>query len=142
MHFMTYAKHAYDVILESESKAGVILDIDTEAYVVHLWARYLNQPLINKEPMAIKLLTGMGLPKNQKRDILREVADECLIINGLELGKNSWPSSNYYVDMGQLAYSNVAYIERPPELFYEDLAHQFKVISKVIYASKDFTIVI
>jgi hypothetical protein len=129
---MTYVKHAYDVILEGEYKAGVTLDHDTEAYVVHLWAKYLDNPLLNKDPISIKLLSGMNLPKQQKKSKLKEVADECLLINGLNLGQNRWPSKNYYVDMGRLAYSNVAYVDRPPELFYENLAENFITISKVI----------
>lgn len=132
MHFMTYVKHAYDVVLEGESKAGVTLDHDTEAYVVHLWAKYLDQPYINKEPVSIKMLSGMSLPSQKKKDVLKEVADECLLINGLSLGERNWPSKNYYIDMGRIAYSNVAYCERPPELFYENLANKFTIISTII----------
>lgn len=129
---MTYVKHAYDIVLEGEYKAGVTLDHDVEAYLVQLLAKYIDRPTINKEPVATKMLTGLQMSTEKRKIALKDVADECLLINGLELGRLRWPSENYYIDMGRLAYSNVAYSERPPEMFYEDLAKKFTIISKVI----------
>jgi len=133
---MTYVKHAYEIVLEGEYKAGITLDHETEAYVVQLMARYIDRPELNKEPVATKMLSGLQMPADKKRAVLKNVADECLLINGLELGRTKWPTENYYIDMGRLAYSNVAYIERPPEMFYEDLAKKFTIISKVIRKTK------
>ena len=129
---MTYVKHAYDIVLESEYKLGVNLDHETEAYVVQLVARYIDRPNINKDPIATKMLSGMQMPKEQKKSVLKEVADECLLIDGLSLGKNRWPSVRYYQDIGKIAYSNVAYITNPPETFFEELASNFSLISTVI----------
>lgn len=136
MHFMTYVKHAYEIVLEGEYKAGVTLDHETEAYVVQLLAKYIDKPSFNDKPVAVKMLTSLQMPNDKRKEVIKDVADECLLINGFELGKRKWPTENYYVDMGRLAYSNVAYIERPPEMFYEDLAKKFTLISKVIRKTK------
>lgn len=129
---MTYVKHAYEVVLESEAKECIHLDHDTEAYVVHLWARYIDKPLINKEPVCIKLMTSLDLPTHQKKEKLKAVGDECLLINGLKLQQKRWPSNTYYKDLGQIAFQNIAYAEYPPELFFEELAEKFDLISRIL----------
>lgn len=135
-NYLTYVKHSYEVILEAENKLCVNLEHNTEAYVVHLFARYLDKPNINKEPVCLKIMEGVGLPKQQKRTMLQSAADECLLINGLELAKNRWPSNDYYVDMGTLAYDQIAYIDRPPDDFYIEIARNFKLISNILKKCK------
>lgn len=135
-HFLTYVKHSYEVILEAEAKLCINLEHNTEAYMVHLFARYLDNPNINKEPVCIKILHGASLPKQQKKSMLQSAADECLLINGLELAKSKWPTNNYYKDMGTLAYDQIAYIERPPDDFYIKIAENFTLLSKVLNKCK------
>jgi hypothetical protein len=135
-HFLTYVKHSYEVILEAENKLCINLEHDTEAYMVHLFARYLDNPDINKEPVCIKIMQGVGLPKEQKRVMLQSAADECLLINGFELAKSRWPSNDYYKDMGTLAYDQIAYIERPPDSFYINIAENFSLLSKILSKCK------
>lgn len=135
-HYLTYVKHSYEVILEAESKLCVNLEHNVEAYVVHLFARYLDNPNLNREPVCIKIMEGTRLPIEQRKKVLSSVADECLLINGLELSKNRWPSNNYYKEMGCLAYDQVAYTERPPDIFYVELADKFNLISKVLNKCK------
>ena len=79
-HFLTYVKHSYEVILEAEAKLCINLEHNTEAYVVHLFARYLDNPNINRDPVCIKLMESIHLPKEQKRKQLTTIADECLLI--------------------------------------------------------------
>jgi len=135
-HYLTYVKHSYEVILEAEAKLCINLEHNTEAYVVHLFARYLDNPNINREPVCIKLMESMSLPKEQKRKQLTSVADECLLINGLGYGKNRWPSNDYYKDMGKLAYDQIAYTERPPDNFFIKLADNFTLLSSVLNKCK------
>jgi len=132
MHWMTYVKHAYEVVLESEAKECIHLDHETEAYVVHLWARYIDKPLINKDPVCIKLMSSLDLPNHQKKEQLKAVGDECLLINGLKLQRKRWPSDTYYKDMGQIAFQTIAYTEYPPEIFFEELAVKFDLISRIL----------
>lgn len=129
---MTYVKHAYEVVLEGESRAGVTLSQEIESYLVHVIARYLDKPKVYEDPIAVKMLNAMSLPINQKRQKLQEVGEECLLIDGFGYRKNNWPSKDYYVSMGQIAYGNMAYLERPPEILYENIAYEFSTVSRVI----------
>lgn len=135
-NYLTYVKHSYEVILEAESKLCVNLEHHVEAYVVHLFARYLDNPDINQNPVCIKIMESTQMPTEKRKQVLNNVADECLLINGLELAKIRWPSNTYYKEMGCLAYDQVAYTERPPDVFYTKLAHNFTLISKVLNKCK------
>jgi len=131
-HWMTYVKHSYEVILAAEVAACVNLDPEIEAFTVHMFARHMENPLLNKEPIAIKLMEAMSIEGEAKKITLTKIAEECILIDGLKLNKAKWPSSSYFVDMGQLALGYRTYSERPPEMFYDRVARQFNTISRVI----------
>jgi hypothetical protein len=127
-----YVRESYDIVRRAECELTVNLAHEIEAYVVHLFAYYLDKPLVNTEPICIKLLESNTKPVTQRKQILKEVGDECLLINAMEWGKNRWPSDSYYADMGQMAYVNRAFAERPPEDLFDDLAYQFQTATKVL----------
>lgn len=130
--WMIYVKHSYGIILDAEAKLCINLEHNIEAYMVHLFARYLDKPVINSDPVCLRIMQGINLPIHQKRSILISVAEECLLINGLELAKNKWPCKDYYIDMGRIAYERIAYIENPVDEFYVDLGEKFNILSAVL----------
>jgi hypothetical protein len=131
-NWLIYVKHSYSIVQEAEAKLCVNLEHTTEAYMVHLFARYLDNPHINTEPVCIRLMQGMNLPRHQKRLAMTLVADECLLISGLELSKTIWPSLSYYTDLGRMAYDELAYTEIPADKFYKNLATNFILLSAVL----------
>ncbi len=135
-YWLTYVKYSYEVILEAEAKLSINLEHEMEAYMVHLFARYLDKPNINTEPVSLRIMQSVSLPKHQKKTILLPVAEECLLINGLELAKNKWPTNNYYAEMGQMAYDNLAYADNPVDIFYTNLANNFKLLSSILNKCK------
>jgi hypothetical protein len=64
--------------------------------------------------------------------MLKNVGDECLLINSMEWGKHRWPTEIYYSDIGQMAYITRAYLVRPPEDIFDDLAVEFQLASKIL----------
>ncbi len=133
---MTYVKASYEVILMAEEKASVNLEHDVEAFVVHTFARYMEKPNIPTDAIAIKMLSTVSERGELRKQHLQEIAEECMLIDGLELNSRRWPSKNYYSDMGRLALEHRAWTERPPELFYERLAYEFRNISNVLHNIK------
>ena len=133
---MPYVKAAYEVIMIAEERASVSLEHEVEAFVVHTFARYMERPNIPTDAIAIKLMTTVGEKGELRKQHLQEIAEECILIDGLELNSRRWPSKNYYSDMGKLALEHRAWTDRPPELFYERLAHEFGNISKVLHKVK------
>jgi hypothetical protein len=130
-YFMDYVKASYEVILMGESRTGINLDHEIEAYVVHTYARYMEKPI------AIQYMSSLNSTTETKKKLLEKVAEECLLINGLKLNKRRWPSETYFLDMGQLALETRAFTIRPPELFYEAIARQLPRISIVLDSVKN-----
>lgn len=127
-----YVRESYDIVRRAESELTVTLAHEVEAYIVHLFAHFLDKPLVNTQPIGIKLLESTHKPITQRKALLKEIGDECLLINSMEWGKNRWPSSSYYSDIGVTAYMNRAYVERPPEAIYDDLAYDFELATKIL----------
>jgi hypothetical protein len=135
-HWLTYVKHSYQVILDAEAKLCINLEHQTEAYMVHLFARYMDKPNINKDPICIKIMESSAFPAIKRKQALLLAAEECLLITGLELTKNKWPSKSYYTDLGRLAYDQVAFAYQPVDTFYIELAENFKLLSSVLNKCK------
>ena len=134
---MDYVKASYDVILYGEGKAGINLEHEVEAFVVHTFARYMENPHIPTDAIAIQLMESLNKTGEIRKQNLQKVAEECILIDGLGLNSRRWPSQNYFVDMGKVALGYRAYAERPPELFYETVAKNMNNISKVLHRIKD-----
>jgi hypothetical protein len=127
-----YVKESFDIVRRAECELTVNLNENLEAYLVHLFAYYMDKPKVNTVPIAVKMLGSVNLPIEAKKQALKSVGDECLLINSMEWGKRRWPSDNYYADMGQMAYITRAYAVRPPENLYDDLAIQFQTATKIL----------
>ena len=98
-YWFEYRKAAYDLIMESEGCTETYLDIEVEAYVVHLFAKNFTRTNIGEIPIAIQLLSDFSRSTNYQ-----PIADECLLIDSYPLRKRRWPSETYYHDLGKLAY--------------------------------------
>lgn len=127
-----YVKESYQLIKDAEESLTVSLDHHVEAYLVHLFAHFLDKPKVNTEPLGVKLMASATLPIPQRKDVLKQVGDECLLINAMEWNKRRWPSDTYYLEIGQSAYVNRAYITNPIDEVFDDLAVDFGLASKIL----------
>ena len=127
-----YVEESYELVRRAECELTVNLEHDLEAYIVHLFAHYMDQPRVNTVPVGIKMMSSVNLPVKAKKELLKNVGDECLLINSMEWGKSRWPTEVYYADMGQMAYVSRAYAERPPEELFDDLAYQFQTATRIL----------
>lgn len=133
---MEYVKASYELVMSAQQRASLELDYDVAAFVVHTFAKYMDHPIDTDEPVAIKLLTAVNNSGHMRKQQLLEVSETCVLIDGLELNRNRWVSSDYYKNMGIIALEHRAYSERPPELLYERVAQQFDQISTVLHTIK------
>ena len=131
-HFLTYVKHSYDLIMEAEIKSSINLEHEVEAFVVHMFAKYMDQPNIPTDTIAIKLLKTVNESGEVRKMHLQQIAEEFILIDGLKINVRKWPSKNYFKEMGITALEYRAYSRNPPELLYEKIAHKFDQISEVL----------
>ena len=127
-----YVRESYELVRRAECELTINLAYELEAYVVHLFAHYLDKPNINTVPVGVKLLTSVNLPVKAKKELLKNIGDECLLINSMGWGRYRWPTEVYYSDMGQMAYISRAYAERPPEDLFDDLAFEFQTATRIL----------
>ena len=109
-----YVRESYDIVRRAECELTINLAHEVEAYIVHLFAHYLDKPNVNTVPVGVKLLTASTLPTRAKKELLKNIGDECLLINSMEWGRHRWPTEVYYSDMGQMAYMSRAYAKQLP----------------------------
>lgn len=120
-HWLEYVKNCYDLVVEAEGNTNLVLEHEVEAYVVHLMARNFNRVDIGDSPIAIQMLNAIN--GNIPREKLIYTADECLLIHSFPLKKSKWPSKNYYMDMGTVAYGLAGHM----------MEKHFEPASKVMY---------
>jgi hypothetical protein len=135
-HWMEYVRASYEVIMVAEERSQINLEHEVEAFVVHTFARYMEQPNIPTDAIAIKMMSATATIGEARKRNFEEIAQECLLIDGLELNSRRWPSNSYFRDMGKLALEHRAWTDRPPELFFERISHQFDKISQVLHTVK------
>lgn len=123
-HFLEYRRASYDLIMEAQGRVGVVLDDEVEAWTVHTFARYMENPHIPSDTIATRLLSALSETPTLRKAALETVVEECVLIDGLQLNKRRWPSQHYYRDMCMLACEHRAWSDRPPQQFWVTLANQ------------------
>lgn len=131
-----YVRESYELVRRAECELTVNLPHEIEAYLVHLFASYLDKPKVNTVPVGVKLLSAQNMPKPVRKQMLKSVGDECLLINSMGWGARRWPTQTYYADLGQIAYSTRAWSDHPPEELFDDLAMSFAMATQVLSRCK------
>jgi hypothetical protein len=127
-----YVRESYELIKRAENELTVNLPHEIEAYLVHLFAYYMDKPRVNTVPVGLRLLSAATMPISIRKEELKTVGDECLLINSMGWGQSKWPSPTYYADIGQTAYMSRAYAGNPPESLFDDLAYEFATATKIL----------
>lgn len=127
-----YVKASYELVMEAQHRACTMLDYDVGAFVVHTVAKHMSAPINTHEAVAIKLLQAVNAPRALRKSALTVVCEQCVLIDGLQLNRSRWASSDYYKNMGVIAAEQCAYTERPPDELYIRVAQQFAAISQTI----------
>lgn len=131
-----YVRESYELIRRAECELTVNLPHEIEAYLVHLFAGFLDKPQVNTEPVCLKLFESTHKPLPNRKDIYKQVGDECLLIHSMGWGKSRWPSKDYYANLGQVAYTNRAFVEMPPDELFDELSLSFDLASKILRKCK------
>lgn len=100
-NWLDYVRVCYDLILASEREVNILLEHNIEAYVVHMMARNFERTDIGNRAIAIQMLENFHQQNKKQYEL---IGDECLLIQSFPLRRRCWPSENYYIEMGQMAY--------------------------------------
>ena len=133
----SYFRDEVDLACKQE---GLPAGSPAQPYLVRLLAAYAAQP-IEDRPLGLKLLNALGASPRERRAHLREVGDTSLFVCGFwgeSLGRGL-VDVDYYVDLGEMAYRELAHDAPAPAAdgtrvrgVFGELAHNFSRFVEVL----------
>lgn len=127
------------LINEAERRAGFALEETLESYLVLVLMRHSGDAELGHRLMALEYLQGQSALGTLRRDGLRDVGDQCLLIAGLfpERARRRRVPVSYFIDVGSGAYRDLSDALRAgfAEL-YASLAETFEDLVRVLLAAR------
>ena len=129
--------HAF--VNEAEASTQLILNENTESYLVFLLMRFAQKSQIMDSILAMDFLHAQHTSSRKQVDFLRDVGDKSLLFCGLFPGvaRRRNVSLAYYKNMGQSAYLSLSELQ-DPELssLYLELSVQFERMQQILQAMR------
>jgi hypothetical protein len=126
MDWQPYLKASWELVVQAEGRSEVSLDDDLEAYLVHMMARNFRNTRLPPDIICLEF------PLARTPEDFRQIGDSCFFIDAWDVRRAKLVSRDYYERMGQLAYGSAALASRPIEPFFERIAKEFAVLSRVL----------
>jgi hypothetical protein len=123
--------------MEAQGKSQIYLESDMESFLVHVIAKTLEKTNIWEEPVAIRMLAAQNLAGLKKARYMQDIGEECLFINGWEIKKPQWPSQNYFVQMGEIAFGMASISTNPASHLLELASNNFQTMSAVLRTAQN-----
>lgn len=126
----------HKLVVDAESEAGVKLDEDLESYLVFTLMRYLSRPEMVQRVLALDYLNAAHSHGNQRKEQLRDVGDQCLLVSGLfpRRAERRRVRVSYYVDLGRSAYHHLGQTLDPLSALFVQLAQNFVLAMDILQA--------
>ena len=103
----------YALVNEAQAATQLMLNENTESYLVFLLMRFTQGPKLIESIVAVDFLESMHKPRTLQMELLRDVGDKSLLFCGLFPGiaKKRHVSLEYFSEMGQAAYLTIGELE-------------------------------
>lgn len=127
------------LVNEAQAATSLVLNENTESYLVFLLMRFAQTPHLLESVIAIDFLHSLQSTGSRQADLLQEVGDKSLLFCGLFPGmaERRHVSLNYFSDMGQAAYFSVGNLKEQQwaDLYFE-LSEQFMSLRHILQAMR------
>jgi hypothetical protein len=130
MDWSPYIKAGWQLVVDSEGRTQIHLRQELESYLVHMMARTMVDPGIPPDIICLEFA------KAKSRDDFRRIGDSCLLIDAWGIKKAKSVSSDYYENMGRVAYSYASIRSNPVDELFEEVSNNFRFLSKVLKHTK------
>lgn len=130
----------YALVNEAQASTHLILNENTESYLVFLLMRFTQGPKLIESIIALDFLESMHKPKQQQVALLRDVGDKSLLFCGLFPGvaEKKRVSLNYFSDMGQTAYLMIGELhDNQSAELYLQLSAEFLSLQQILRAMRN-----
>lgn len=127
------------LVNEAQAATQLILNENTESYLVFLLMRFAQGPKLIESVVALDFLNSMRKPRHQQKELLRDVGDKSLLFCGLFPGiaERRHVSLTYFSDLGQAAYLTVGELQdaQNADLYFQ-LSAQFVTLQQILQAMR------
>lgn len=130
------------LITEAGAASSIKLSEDLESYLVFLLMRFTHHPEIANALLALDFLRNIKKVKNENWQILKDIADKCLLFAGLFPGmaKRRRVRISYYVSLGQNAYDSLAHFDHHQmSALFSKLSQHFIGLMDVLQFIQNYT---
>jgi hypothetical protein len=127
------------LVNEAQATTQLILNENTESYLVFLLMRFTQGPQLLESIVALDFLESCHRPRPLQLQLMRDVGDKSLLFCGLFPGiaKKRHVSLNYFFKLGQSAYLTVSEMEEKPSAdLYFQLSEQFASLQHILQAMR------
>ncbi len=125
----------HSLVHEAQASCQLILGEELESYLVFLLKRFTTKADLASSILALEYLYNTKVKGSDKQYKLRDIGDKCLLFSGLFPGRarRANVKISYFVDLGQMAYSDLSEIGKADlsELF-SSLAQEFVPLMDVL----------
>lgn len=129
----------YALVNEAQASTGLVLNENTESYLVFLLQRYTQSTQLLESVVALDFMEAMHVVGKRQVEFLRTLGDKSLLLCGLFPGiaVKRHVTLEYFSGMGRAAYLSVSELheKKSAELYYE-LSEQFLVLQEVLQATR------
>jgi len=132
----------HTLVHEAELDYGAHLDAAMQSYLVFTLMRFSKNQQLNTQALALEYLTSHQLPNNLRRDQLRDIGDQCLLVSGLypQTAERRQVSASYYVDMGRSAYHHIStFTQQGIAELYLQLAESFILLMDLLQTIRQYS---
>lgn len=127
------------LVNEAQATTRLILNENTESYLVFLLMRFSQTTELLESVMALDILESMHTFGKRQVELLRDVGDKSLLFCGLFPGmaNKRHVSLSYFSELGQAAYLSAGELQDKPmsELFFQ-LSEQFPRMKQILQAMR------
>ena len=127
------------LVNEAQAATRLILNENTESYLVFLLMRFSQGPKLIESVVALDFLESIHKSRTHQLDLLRDIGDKSLLFCGLFPGmaNKKHVSLNYFSDMGQAAYLSIGELQDSitAELYLQ-LSAQFLSLQQILQAMR------
>lgn len=129
----------YALVNEAQEISSIILDENTESYLVFLLMRFSKGTEWAESILALDFLESLQAGRHRQVDLLQTIGDKSLLFCGLFPGvaKRRQLSLNYFSDMGQNAYRTVSELtSQQSKQLFQQLSEEFINLQKILAAMR------
>ncbi|WP_419419637.1 hypothetical protein ACNVED_14215 [Legionella sp. D16C41] len=129
----------YALVNEAQASTRLILNENTESYLVFLLMRFSQGPNLIESVLALDFLESMQTTGRRQAELLRDVGDKSLLFCGLFPGIAERRKLNlsYFANMGKTAYLCVSELKTTETAqLFSQLSAEFAHLQQILQAMR------